>query len=95
MSNIELHWTEFHTLYVSKENVFTTLVDLYENNMGESENIDEIIDWLTDNLDEFSFDFLESLKYIGFIEGEIEEDDIADTILDSKFLDEFKNWYNE
>lgn len=92
---IELNWTLNISYTFKKYDIFEALENLFLNNEDVPENADYpnyVIDWLETNLEDSVEEFLDLLDPMLNIDGEIDDDNIAELLDNKEFMKEFRQY---
>lgn len=92
---IELNWTLNISYTFKKHDIFEALENLFLNNEDVPEDADYpnyVIDWLETNLEDSVEEFLDLLDLMLNIDGEIDNDNIADLLDNEEFMTEFRQY---
>lgn len=92
---IELNWTLNISYTFKKYDIFEALENLFLNNEDVPENADYpnyVIDWLKTNLEDSVEEFLDLLDPMLNIDGEINNDNIAELLDNEEFMTEFRQY---
>lgn len=97
---IELNWTLKASCTVTKYDVFEALVNLctaYCNDIPkESDDYAQfVVDWLEDNLINYTKDFLDTLDIDCNTDGEICYESITELLDNKEFMKEFKQYLRD
>lgn len=95
MYYVELTWTEQCSTCVPKEFIFDTFVDVYQLYEDGSKNVEDIIDWLTENLKNYIRDFLRLMDIEPSNWNDRTEYDFIDELLSEDMMDEFRKYYKD
>lgn len=92
---IELNWTLNISYTFKKYDIFEALENLFLNNEDVPEDADYpnyVIDWLETNLEDSVEEFLDLLDPMLNIDGEIDNDNIAELLDNKEFMKEFRQY---
>ena len=91
---ITFYWTLECEDDINEVDIYNELLDLYNEYADDTEDIDEIIEWLIGNLENYESEFLEDLFNIPIM-SYISSNNVRDIVLDNEFINNFRNWYNK
>lgn len=92
---IELNWTLNISYTFKKYDIFEALENLFLNNENVPEDADYsnyVINWLETNLGDSVEEFLDLLDPMLDIDGEIDNDNITDLLVNEEFMAEFEQY---
>lgn len=97
MSKVVLQWSELRSELYDESDIFEALLQTYEEYSENSRlnDIDDIIEWLQENLDNYLEDFLHNVDFMLDINGDIDIENITGYLKDKKFIESFKKYYDE
>lgn len=92
---IELNWTLNISYTFKKYDIFEALEDLFNIYEEVPDNVDYpsyVIEWLETNLEDSVEEFLDLLDPMLNIDGEIDDDNIAELLDNKEFMKEFRQY---
>ena len=95
---IELNWTLKVNYTFKKYNIFQSLEELFNIYEKAPDNVDYssyVIDWLEDNLINYTKDFLTISDIDCNTDGEIRYESITELLDNEEFMKEFKQYLND
>ena len=86
---IDLTWREIRQVFVEEDTLYSAL--LYIGT--EDDSIDEIIDGIQDYIENYIEELIKEASPYDYSNGDIDAEDITELVTEDKFLEKFKEWY--
>ena len=91
---INLTWREIRQVLVEEDTLYSALLYVYRNYIGnEDDDIDEIIDGILNYIEDYIEELIKYASPYEYSVGDIDSEDITDLVTEDKFLEKFKKWY--
>ena len=91
---INLTWREIRQVFVEEDTLYSALLYIYRTYIGdENDSIDEIIEGIQDNIENYIEELIEEASPYDYSNGDIDCEDITELVTGDKFLEKFKEWY--
>ena len=91
---INLTWREIRHVSVEDCELYQALYDVYINYIGnKNDDIDEIIDGILNYIEDYIEELIKYAAPYDCVVGDIDSEDITDLVTEDKFLEKFKEWY--
>lgn len=89
---IDLTWREIRQVFVEENTLYSALLYIYRTYIGdENDNIDEIIEGIQDNIENYIEELIKEASPYNYSNGGAE--DITELVTKDEFLEKFKKWY--
>ena len=90
---IDLTWREIRQVFVEEDTLYSALLYVYRTYIGdENDSIDEIIEGIQDNIENYKEEFLSILDAEIDTGGEISNDNITELLDNEEFMKEFRQY---
>ena len=91
---INLTWREIRQVFVDEDTLYSALLYIYRTYIGdENDNIDEIIEGIQDNIENYIEELIKEASPYNYSNGDIDAEDITELVTEDEFLEKFKKWY--
>lgn len=91
---IDLIWREIRQVFVKEDTLYSALLYVYRTYIGdENDNIDEIIEGIQDNIENYIEELIKEASPYNYSNGDIDAKDITELVTKNEFLEKFKKWY--
>ena len=91
---IDLIWREIRQVFVDEDTLYSALLYVYRNYIGnEDDDIDEIIDGILNYIEDYIEELIKEASPYEYSVGDIDSEDITDLVTGDEFLEKFKEWY--
>ena len=91
---INLIWREIRQVFVDENTLYSALLNVYRTYIGdENDNIDEIIEGIQDNIENYIEELIKEASPYNYSNGDIDAEDITELVIEDEFLEKFKKWY--
>ena len=91
---IDLTWREIRQVFVEEDTLYSALLYVYRTYIGtEDDSIDEIIDGIQDYIENYIEELIKEASPYDCSNGDIDTEDITELVTEDKFLEKFKEWY--
>ena len=91
---IDLIWREIRQVFVDEDTLYSALLYVYRNYIGnEDDSIDEIIDGILNYIEDYIEELIKYASPYEYSVGDIDSEDITDLVTGDEFLEKFKKWY--
>ena len=91
---INLTWREIRQVFVDENTLYSALLYVYRTYIGdENDNIDEIIEGIQDNIENYIEELIKEASPYNYSNGDIDAEDITELVTEDEFLEKFKKWY--
>lgn len=91
---IDLTWREIRQVFVEEDTLYSALLYVYRTYIGtEDDSIDEIIDGIQDYIENYIEELIKEASPYDYSNGDIDAEDITELVTEDKFLEKFKEWY--
>ena len=91
---IDLTWREIRQVFVEEDTLYSALLYVYRTYIGtEDDNIDEIIEGIQDNIENYIEELIKYASPYEYFVGDIDSEDITELVTGDEFLEKFKKWY--
>lgn len=91
---IDLTWREIRQVFVDEDTLYSALLYIYRTYIGdENDNIDEIIEGIQDNIENYIEELIKEASPYNYSNGDIDSEDITELVIEDEFLEKFKKWY--
>lgn len=91
---INLTWRESRHILVDDCKLYLALYDVYINYIGSTnDNINKIIDGIQNYIKDYIEELIKYAAPYDCFVGDIDTEDITDLVTKDKFLEKFKEWY--
>lgn len=91
---IDLTWREIRQVFVEEDTLYSALLYIYRTYIGdENDNIDEIIEGIQDNIENYIKELIKEASPYNYSNGDIDTEDITELVIEDEFLEKFKKWY--
>lgn len=91
---IDLTWREIRQVFVEEDTLYSALLYIYRTYIGdENDNIDEIIEGIQDNIENYIEELIKEASPYNYSNGDIDAEDITELVIEDEFLEKFKKWY--
>lgn len=91
---IDLTWREIRQVFVEEDTLYSALLYIYRTYIGdENDNIDEIIEGIQDNIENYIEKLIKEASPYNYSNGDIDAEDITELVIEDEFLEKFKKWY--
>lgn len=88
---INLIWREIRQVFVDEDTLYSALLYIYRTYIGdENDNIDEIIESIQDNIENYIEELIKEASLYNYSNGDIDAEDITELITEDEFLEKFK-----
>lgn len=88
---IDLTWREIRQVFVEEDTLYSALLYVYRTYIGD--NIDEIIEGIQDNIENYIEELIKEASPYNYSNGDIDAEDITELVTKDEFLEKFKKWY--
>lgn len=86
---IDLTWREIRQVFVEEDTLY-----VYRTYIGtEDDSIDEIIEGIQDNIENYIEELIKEASPYDYSNGDIDAEDITELVIKDEFLEKFKEWY--
>ena len=91
---IDLTWREIRQIFVEEDTLYSALLYVYRTYIGtEDDNIDEIIEGIQDNIENYIEELIKEASPYDYSNGDIDAGNIEDLVTEDGFSEKFKKWY--
>ena len=91
---INLTWREIRQVFVEEDTLYSALLYIYRTYIGtEDDNIDEIIEGIQDNIENYIEELIKEASPYNYSNGDIDAGNIEDLVTEDGFSEKFKKWY--
>lgn len=91
---VSLTWIEIRQVFVEEDALYSALLYVYRTYIGtEDDGIDEIIEGIQDNIENYIEELIEYASPYDYSNGDIDTEDITELVTKDEFLEKFKKWY--
>lgn len=91
---IDLIWREIRQVSVEEDTLYSALLYVYRTYIGTEDNdIDEIIDGILNYIEDYIEELIKKASPYDCSNGDIDTENITDLVTGDKFLEKFKEWY--
>ena len=91
---IDLIWREIRQVSVEDYQLYDALYSVYIYYIGnENDSIDKIIEGIQDNIGNYIEELIKYASPYEYSVGDIDAEDITELVTGDKFLEKFKEWY--
>lgn len=91
---IDLTWREIRQVFVEDITLYRALYDVYIAYIGnENDSIEEIIEGIQDYIENYIEELIKEASPYDYSNGDIDAEDITELVTEDKFLEKFKEWY--
>lgn len=91
---IGLTWREIRQVFVDEKTLYSALLYVYRTYIGtEDDGIDEIIEGIQNYIENYIEELIREASPYNCSNGDIDAEDITELVTEDKFLEKFKEWY--
>ncbi len=91
---IGLTWREIRQVFVDEKTLYSALLYVYRTYIGtEDDGIDEIIEGIQNYIENYIEELIRGASPYDYSNGDIDAEDITELVTEDKFLEKFKEWY--
>ena len=91
---IDLTWREIRQVFVNEDTLYSALLYVYCNYIGnENDDIDEIIDGILNYIEDYIEELIKYAAPYDCFVGDVDSENITELVTGDEFLEKFKEWY--